>query len=400
MLKSDHPAMTLLLGILVAIAPLTMDIYLPSMPAMAHALSATPEAVQLTVTIYMFGWGFAQLVAGPLSDRFGRRPALLAGLIVFTIASIGCALATDIGFLIAARVAQAVGVATVAVVPRAVVRDLHSGDKAAHMLSTMMMVLAIAPIVAPILGAQLHLAFGWQSNFVAVAAYGLVALAAVHFLLPETLFQPDREALRPSIMLGNWRHVLRSRRFVGFLGVIALANSGLFAFLAGSSFVFVAALGQHETAYALYFGLVMLGNIIGATLARRIVVRIGLERMIGYGCAVLALSGIAMAALAWLGMRHPLAIVLPMLAFMTAYMWVVPQATAGALTPYPSIAGSAASLVSFAQFVIAAAVATLVGVAFDGTSRAMASAIGLCGLCALAVFRTMILSDRGNRGLA
>src|SRR5512134_2422402 len=183
--------MTLLLGALVAIAPLAMDIYLPSMPAMTRALSASAEDVQLTLSIYMFGWGAAQLIAGPVSDRFGRRPALIAGLVVFTLASIVCALSRNIGTLIAARFVQALSMATVAVVPRAVVRDLHSGDRAAHLLSTMMLVLAIAPVFAPILGAELHVLLGWQANFAFVALYGLLCLAAVQLSLPETLPKRD-----------------------------------------------------------------------------------------------------------------------------------------------------------------------------------------------------------------
>ena len=139
MLRPDHPAMTLLLGALVAIAPLAMDIYLPAMPAMTTALRATPEAVQLTVSIYMFGWGAAQLVAGALADRFGRKPVLTAGLVLFIVASVACALATSIAMLIAARFVQALAMATVVVVPRAIVRDLYAGDRAAHAMATMML---------------------------------------------------------------------------------------------------------------------------------------------------------------------------------------------------------------------------------------------------------------------
>ncbi len=146
MLRPDHPAMTLLLGALVAIAPLAMDIYLPSMPAMTRSLAATPEQVQLTISVYMLGWGAAQLFAGPLSDRFGRKPALIGGLVVFMLASIACALSTQIGALVASRFVQAVAMATVVVVPRAIVRDLYEGDRAAHTLSTMMLVLSVAPV--------------------------------------------------------------------------------------------------------------------------------------------------------------------------------------------------------------------------------------------------------------
>jgi DHA1 family bicyclomycin/chloramphenicol resistance-like MFS transporter len=392
MLRPDSRATTLVLGALIAIAPLSMDIYLPSMPSMTRALGATVDEVQLTISVYMFGWGVAQLFAGPVSDRFGRRPALLWALVVYTLASLACALAQDVVTLIAARFVQALSMATVAVVPRAVVRDLHAGEKAAHMLSTMMLVLGIAPVLAPVLGAELHLRFGWRANFAFVALYGIAAWVAVRFGLPETLRQPDPGALDPRLMLANWRRVLSSRRYVGYMLTIAGAWSGLFAFLAGSAFVFVETLGRGERAFSLYLGFVSLGVFAGTALARRALPRVGLERLIEASTRIMVLAGATMALLAWLDVRHPLALAVPMFVYMAAYMGTVPQSTAGALTPYPEIAGSAASLMSFVQFSIAATAAFVVGVAWDGTPRPMASAIGAAGAFAFLAFRLLVRS--------
>ena len=392
MLRPDSRATTLVLGALIAIAPLSMDIYLPSMPSMTGALGATVDEVQLTISVYMFGWGVAQLFAGPVSDRFGRRPALLWALVVYTLASLACALAQDVVTLIAARFVQALSMATVAVVPRAVVRDLHAGEKAAHMLSTMMLVLGIAPVLAPVLGAELHLRFGWRANFAFVALYGVAAWVAVRFGLPETVRQTDPGALDPRIMLANWRRVLSSRRYVGYMLTIAGAWSGLFAFLAGSAFVFVETLGRGERAFSLYLGFVSLGVFAGTALARRALPRVGLERLIEASTRIMVLAGATMALLAWLDVRHPLALAVPMFVFMGAYMGTVPQSTAGALTPYPEIAGSAASLMSFVQFSIAATAAFVVGVAWDGTPRPMASAIGAAGAFAFLAFRLLVRS--------
>jgi DHA1 family bicyclomycin/chloramphenicol resistance-like MFS transporter len=393
MLRPDHPTMTLLLGVLVALAPLAMDIYLPSMPAMTRALDATPEQVQLTISVYMLGWGAAQLFAGPLSDRFGRKPALIGGLVVFTLASIACALSTQIGALVVSRFVQAVAMATVVVVPRAIVRDLYEGDRAAHTLATMMLVLSVAPVAAPMLGAELQIRFGWQASFVLVALYAALAWVAVVFALPETLARSDPAALNLGHMIGNWTLALRSRSLAGFLLINTFATCGLFAFLAGSAFVFIEGLEAGERGYAFYFGVVMLGNFIGAWLARRIVIRIGLERLIARGTALLVVAGASMAALAWLRITHPLAIALPMLVYMLAYMWTVPQATAGALTPFPQIAGSIASLMSFTQFVVAAGFAYVVGVTYDGTSRPMATAIAVAALGALASYRGLVATS-------
>jgi DHA1 family bicyclomycin/chloramphenicol resistance-like MFS transporter len=382
--------MTVLLGALIAIAPLAMDIYLASMPSMAQALDTTADSVQLTLSVYMFGWGAVQLVAGPMSDRFGRRPLLLAGLALFVGASLACALSRTITMLVASRFLQAVGMATVAVVPRAIVRDLHSGDLAARTLSAMAMVLGIAPIVAPVIGSNLHVAFGWQANFVFVAVYGALAWISVAAGLPETLAKRDVAALDPRRMVANFATLLRSRRYVGYLLVTAFTSGGLFAFLAGSALVFVSGLGTGERGFGLLFATVMLGNITGAAIANRIVVRVGLDRLIAYGTRVMLGAGIALAALAWSGIEHPAAIVVPMFVFMVAFMATMPQATAGALTPFPRIAGSAASLLSFVQFLFAATVAQLVGVAFDGTARAMTSAIAIAALLSFVSFRTLV----------
>jgi len=399
-LKSDSPAITLLLGALIAIAPLAMDIYLASMPSMTRALHASPEHVQLTLSVYMYGWGVAQLLAGPLSDRFGRRPALLCGLGLFIAASAACALSTNVTMLIAARGAQALSMATVAVVPRAIVRDLYAGDRAAHMLSLMGVVLGVAPIVAPILGSHLHVWFGWQANFVFVAAYGMLLLTWVGYSLPETLRNPDRRATVPAVMRANFGRLLRSRRYVGYMLVAAFTMSGLFAFLAGSAFVFVAVLGHSEQGFAFLFGAVMLGNITGATMGSRLVTRWGIDRMISRATWLLLAAGLTMGALAWLNIRHPLIIVVPMFAYMVGLMTTMPQATAGALTPFPQIAGSASSLLSFVQFVVASSAALTVGLAFDGTPRAMATVIAIAAILAFIAFRLLVRGNESHRAAA
>ena len=389
-LKPDSAAITLLLGALIAIAPLAMDIYLASMPSMTRALHASPERVQLTLSLYMYTWGVAQLLAGPLSDRFGRRPALLCGLGIFVVASAACALSTNVTMLIAARGAQALSMATIAVVPRAIVRDLYAGDRAAHMLSLMGIVLGVAPIVAPILGSHLHVWFGWQANFVFVAAYGILLLAWVGYSLPETLRNPDRRATVPAVMVANFGRLLRSRRYVGYMLVAAFTMSGLFAFLAGSAFVFVAVLGHSEQGFAFLFGAVMLGNITGATIGTRLVTRWGIDRMISRATWLLLAAGLTMGALAWLDIRQPLIIVVPMFAYMVGLMTTMPQATAGALTPFPQIAGSASSLLSFVQFVVASSAALTVGLTFDGTPRAMATVIAVAAVLSFVSFRVLV----------
>lgn len=382
--------MTLLLGALVAVAPLAMDIYLASMPSMARALSASDEEVQLTLSLYMYAWGAAQIVVGPLTDRFGRRPALIGGLVLFVAASVVCAAAHNVQMLITARIAQAASMATVAVVPRAVVRDLYAGEQAARMLSLMGVVLGIAPIVAPIIGSHLHVWFGWQANFVFVAAYGAVAMACVVFVMPETIRSRNAQATDVRVMLANYARLLRSRTYVGYLLIAAFATSGLFAFIAGSAFVFVTVIGTGEQGFGLLFGIVMLGNMTGSAIGSRLVGRLGIDRMLRYSTRLMVVSGVALVALAWARVGHPVAIVVPMFLFMAAFMTTMPQATAGALTPFPEIAGSASSLLSFCQLLIASSTALIVGVAFDGTQRPMATTIAAASLLTFASYQLLI----------
>ncbi|HSS71390.1 MAG TPA: multidrug effflux MFS transporter [Casimicrobiaceae bacterium] len=390
MLKTDQPGMTVLLGALVAVAPLAMDIYLASMPSMARALSASDEKVQLTLSLYMYAWGATQIVIGPLTDRFGRRPALIVGLSIFVAASVVCAAARNVETLIAARVVQAAAMATVAVVPRAIVRDLHAGERAATMLSLMGMVLGVAPIVAPIIGSHLHVWLGWQANFVFVAAYGALALACVVLVLPETIRSRNVRATNLGVMLANYAMLIRSRVYLGYLLIAAFATSALFAFLAGSSFVFVSVIGTGEEGFGVLFGVVMLGNIIGSTLGSRLVARLGIDRMLQYSTWLMIISGAALAILAWARVGHPFAIVAPMFLFMIAFMTTMPQATAGALTPFPEIAGSASSLLSFCQLLLASTAALVVGITFDGSERPMATTIAVSSLLAFTAFRTLV----------
>ena len=383
----DSASTTVLLGALIGAAPVTMDIYLASMPSMTRALDATTAEVQLTLSVYMYGWGIAQLFAGPLSDRYGRRPALLVGLAVFVAASVACALSRNVFVLIAARLVQAISMAPIGVVPRAIVRDMHSGDRAAHILALMGVVLGIAPVAAPIIGSNVHVLFGWQANFVLVALYGAILWICVYLRLPETLARPDLAATRPRTIVANYARLLRSRTYVGFMLVAAFGFSGLFAFLAGSAFVFVSVMGESEQRFGVLFGVVMLGNIVGATIGSHVVRRIGIERLVRTGTALMLAAGLALGVLAFLGTEHPPAIVVPMFVFMVTFTMTMPPATAGALTPFPEIAGSASSLLMFCQFVVASTAALAVGFALDRTTRPMAYAIAVASVGAFAGIR-------------
>ncbi len=385
---------TLLLGALIGLSPFAMDVYLASMPSMADALATDATRVQLTLSVYMYVLGVAQLFAGPVSDRYGRRRTLIAATALAVAASIACALAPSVELLIAARALQAIAVAACSAVPRALVRDLYSGNEAARMLSLMGVVLGVSPLVAPMVGALLHDAWGWRSTFAFLALYAAVALAAIHRGLPETLHAADHRALAPRAMLGNFARLLRSRSYVGYFLVAAFMFCGLFAFIAGSAYVFVSVMDAGEKGFGLLFGAAMLGNITGASIGSRVVRRLGIDRVIRFATAQAALAATVMAALAWLGVQHPAAVVVPMFFFMASLMMVLPQAMAGGMTPFPEIAGAAASLQAFGQFVFASTAALVVGLSFDHTTRPMTTAIAVSALLAFAASRMLVARPR------
>jgi MFS transporter, DHA1 family, multidrug resistance protein len=397
MLPSAASRLTILLGALSAIGPLSMDIYLVSMPSMTDTFGTTVDRVQLTLSIYMLGFGISQLVYGPLSDRFGRRPILIAGLAIHMVASIGAAMADSITALIVSRFFQAIGTCAGIVVTRAVVRDLYTREGAAKVLSYMPLVIGIAPMAAPMIGSHLHVAFGWQASFYFVAAYSALALLAVLFLLAETNRNPDPGALSPRRYVANVATLMRSRTYVGYVLIVCFMGCGLFAYLSGASFVFQRTFGFPEVYFGYLFAFCMAGNLIGAAISSRLVMRLGIDRLLGLGLGLAAFSATVMAVLAFAGVDHVAIVLGPMLLFMTAFQLVGPQAMAGALSPFPQIAGYASSMIGLMQFGLPALVGYGVAAAFDGTARPMAGAIALTSFLAGGIYLWLVRTgSKGN----
>lgn len=386
MFAATSLAMTVLLGALTAIGPMSMDIYLVSVPSMAESFGATVGEVQLTLSVYMVGFALGQLIYGPLADGFGRRPALLGGLVVYVIASLAASLAGSIETLIVARLFQSLGMCAGVVVSRAIVRDLYERERAARLLSYMALVMGLAPIVAPIIGSYLHVAFGWRANFIFVTAYGLAALLVVAFRFQETNRRIDPGALSPRRIMSSWRILVTHRAFIGFTLTSACIGGALFAFISGAPFVFLTVFGFPESAFGYLFGCVMVGHMTGSWLGSRLVMRYRIEGLLFRGVSLAVVAGVSMAALAWAHVDHIAAVLGPMFLFMVAFALVLPQAMAGALSPFPHMAGNASALLGLFQFSFASLVGIAVGAMFDGTQRPMAEVIGaMCVLSWLAV---------------
>lgn len=375
--QSEGPTLVVLLTVLVALGPISTDLYLPSLPAIARALEAGSGATQLTLSVFMAGFAVSQLAYGPLSDRFGRRPVLLGGLGIYLVATVACLLAPSIEALIAARFLQAVGACAGPVLGRAIVRDVFGQARAAQVMSYIAFAMAIAPALGPILGGYLQVAFGWRATFAALIAFALVVLAGVLHRLPETNARRDPTATQPLRLLANYRALAADPLYRGYVVTLVLVFCGIFSFISGSSFVLIEAVGLSPDQFGLSFAAIVAGYMAGTFASGRLTRRLGVDRMIELGLAAALAGSLPMAGLGLAGHASALTIVLPMAVFMAGAGMVLPNAMAGAVGPYPQMAGSASALLGFLQMGTAALVGAAVGHLHDGTPRVMAGAIAL-----------------------
>ena len=384
----------MLLTLVVAMGPMSTDLYLPSLPLLTRALETDVATVQLTLSVFLVGFALGQLVYGPLSDRFGRRPVLLAGITVFVVASVACAAAPSIEWLIAARFAQALGACAGPVLGRAVVRDIYGREGAARMLAYIGAAMALAPAIGPMIGGYLTVWSGWRANFVLLIGYGALAAAGVWFLLAETNPHIGR-VTGAAQMLRNYIGFARHREYSGFLLCMAMNYAGLFAFISGSAFVFIEVFGLTPNLFGFCFAGAVSGFIVGAVISGRLVRRLGIRRMVRFGVAISALSGVTMAGLVLGGLESVWSILGPMIVYLFGTAFVLPNSMAGALGPFPDKAGAASALLGFIQMGFAALVGFAVAMTFDGSARPMAVAIALAG-CATAAAYWLLAHGAGE----
>lgn len=361
----------LLLGALVAFGPLAIDLYLPALPAIAAGLAATPEAVQLSITVFLAGFGLGMLFYGPISDRYGRRAVMLSGIALFAAASLACLLATGAEQLIVARFVQALGGGAASVLARAVVRDVYAPAEAIRKLSLMAMVTAIAPLVAPLLGSLLLGWFGWRGTFAAVLAWGVLSFAIVWRQLPETLPIERRGALPLAAAFAAYFHLLRDPVALGLLLAGGMSFAAMFAYITASPFYFIDLQGFSPTAYGALFAANALGIFAANYLNSRLVKARGAAAMAGIGSA----CGFAGAVLLALAMMQP-----DCVAAVIAGLFVVVSMTGllGAncvgllMARYPQNAGAAAALFGSSQFGLGMWASAAVSYHHDGSGRPMA----------------------------
>ena len=360
MLQPGTFGLTLLLAMLTALGPLSMDMYLPSLPDITHVLAAPTARTQLTVSSYLIGFAVGQVVYGPLSDRYGRRPVVLAAVALYLASTLACAAARSVDPLIAARFFHGVGGSGAIVLARAIVRDLYSGVRAARELSLMGSISAFAPIVAPMIGGILQTAFGWRASFICMSIGAVVTVLVAARLLPETMRRRPGDSVSLLSMLGGYGTVVRNRAFLVYLGVLTISYAGLFAWVSGASVVLQSVYGLSPVTFGFTFALGAGGFMTGAMIATRLVMRLGLDRTIWVGVTVLAVGGMALAAAVATSIPG-IWLVAAMAVYLAGLGLAMPQAMAGALTPFPERAGTAASLLGLVQQTVAAIVAAAIG---------------------------------------
>lgn len=380
----------ILLTALVAFGPISTDLYLPSLPDMTRAFGTDVSQVQLTLSVFIYGFACGMLVYGPLSDRLGRKPVLVGGVVIYFVASIACLLAPTIEALVVARFFQAVGACSGPVIGRAIVRDVYSRQEGAKMLSYMASAMAIAPAVGPILGGWLHATLGWQANFGALAVFGLIVLAGTVLMLSETNAHKDPLATVPARVLGNYLTLLRTRVFIGYTLVVGLAFGGLFSFISGSSFVLIDVLGVPPRFFGFAFAAVVVGYMSGAFSSARLTMRFGIDRVLRVGTSLAALSGLTVAGLAVAGVSTVAAVIGPMAVYFFACALVIPNGTAGAIGPFPTKAGAVSALLGFLQMALGATAGFLVGLLHDGSTLPMTGTIALMGTASLVAYWTLV----------
>jgi MFS transporter, DHA1 family, multidrug resistance protein len=386
--RQHRSELVVLLGAFTAFAPLSIDMYLPALPALGVEFGASPGHVQLSVASFFLGLAVGQAFYGPLSDRFGRTRPLCFGLSLFVLASIGCALSPSIDFLIAVRFFQALGACSGQVIARAIVRDLFEAREAVQVFSLLVLVMGVSPVLAPLVGGQV-LRFEWRAIFWVMALLGAAGLAGSIIRLKET-----HTVNRTPLILGNvlsvYGRLLRDRLFVGYVVTGGMAMAGMFAYIVGSPYVFIEHFQVTTGRFGFIFGINALGLVLAAQLNARLVRRFSSDAIIRKVLVVQVATGILLFAGTLSGFLQLYGIAAFLFVYVSSVGCLFPNITAMAMAPHGARAGSASALIGVLQFALAAGSASLIGAANSGNALPVASLIGVCAIAAALVYSIMV----------
>ena len=379
----------LLLAMVSALGPVAMQILLPAIPIIKDSFTVSTAVAQLTLSLSMAAIAVATLAYGPLSDRYGRKPVLVAGMIITIIGSILCVLAPSIELLIAGRIVQAAGGAVGMVVARAIVRDVYDAREAASVIATLVMVMVVMPMLSPAVGGELMVRLDWHSVFVLVAIISALLLGLLVYALPETLREP---VIFTGVgdMLRSYQALMRVRVFQGYSLSVAFVSVVFFSFIAAAPEIMVSVFERPATEYGYYFIIIPLGFMIGNYVTRYYGRKFGIQRMIDYGSQI-SLAGIGLAIiLQLLGLHHPAALCLPIAVAIFGNGITLPNAQAGAINAAPHMAGSASGLTGFMQMAFSAVAAQAVALIFNGTVYPMLVLMLVASAISLVSFRMLV----------
>jgi DHA1 family bicyclomycin/chloramphenicol resistance-like MFS transporter len=343
----------LVLALLLGLQPITTDLYLPALPTITQGFGAAMPQAQLTLSALLLSFGVSQLVWGPLSDRFGRRPVLLTGSVLYVLASLASAAVTSMEQLIVLRSLQGAAMGAGVVCARAVVRDLFAPSEGARIMSKGLTGLGVIACLSAPVGGLLAEHFGWRVTLLALAVFGALTLVLIALRFEETLAQKNPRALEPGTLLRTWNQIVRHPTFWAYTLLATTSYAGLFTFLAASSFVFTGALGLSIPAYGLAMLTMSLSYIAGTFICRRLLPRFGVRRSVAIAGAATLTAGTAMGAMALMGVQSVAAIMLPFYLFMLAHGVHQPCGQSGAVGPFPQAAGAASALSGFLMMVVA-----------------------------------------------
>jgi DHA1 family bicyclomycin/chloramphenicol resistance-like MFS transporter len=382
---SRYAKNAVVLGLLAAVGPFAIDMYIPALPTIAADLKASTAATQMTLMAFFLAFGICQVVYGPLSDMVGRKPPLYVGLALFTLGSVGCAAAPSVEWLIGFRFLQGIGASSVMVIPRAIIRDLHTGVEATRLMSLVMLVFSVSPILAPLIGSALIVPFGWRAVFVAVTLAAVLGIALLATLLPETRPPADRIKVTMANVLVSFARLLRDPQFLGLTFIGALGMSSFFSFLASSSFIYIDRFGLTPTQYSIAFAANAVGFIGASQFAAFLGSRFGMARVvlgavIGHAGFALILFALTLAGV------DSLAVLIGLLFCSFAFLGlVIPSTMVLALEDHGPIAGMASALGGTLQMVTGGLMIVVVSLFFDGTALPMVSTIAFCAVGGLAL---------------
>jgi len=389
--RAAYYRLALILGAQTAMGPLAIDTYLPALPTITRQFGASAAAVQLSLSVYFIGIALGQAVYGPLSDRHGRRPPLFVGLALFVVGSLGCALAPNVTALVAFRFVQALGGCAPLVIPRAVVRDLFDERDSVRMLSVLMLVMGLAPILAPLIGGQMLKYLGWRSVFWAYVLYGSVLLLVVAVGLEESL-PADRRTRQPvSAVLRTYGRLLRDWRYLGYVLSGGLVFAGLLAYIAGSPFIFIDLYGISPQRFGFFFGSNAIGIIAASQVNRFLVHRYPARQILQAVLWITITASVGLLFGAYTNYAGLVGIVMPLWFFVAMHGIVSPNTTALAMSPYGAVAGSASALLGTVQFLLGAGAGSLIGAFADGTARPFATVLAVCGFGAFLLFLALAI---------